>query len=102
MALGFGNSLAKIQSHKRQSGIVTRRLRSGGLTPSFKAKWYPFGPVLSVVLCVCIILGQFYAYEDFTLLGFIVAYFGLFIFFACYLGYKFVKRRKASSRWKPT
>lgn len=60
----------------------------------YKAKWYPFGPILSAVLCVCIILGQFYAYGDFSVLGFIVAYIGLFIFLACYFGYKFVKKTK--------
>jgi lysine-specific permease len=60
----------------------------------FKAKLYPFGPVLSAVLCICIILGQFYAYGDFTVMGFIVAYIGLFIFLVCYLGYKYVKKTK--------
>jgi len=60
----------------------------------YKAKWYPFGPIFAAILCACIILGQFYAYGDFSVLGFIVAYIGLFIFLACYFGYKIVKKAK--------
>lgn len=60
----------------------------------FKAKFYPFGPLFAGILCACIIIGQFYAYGDFSVVGFFVAYIGLFIFAACYLGYKFVKKTK--------
>ncbi|HWQ77757.1 MAG TPA: amino acid permease [Anaerovoracaceae bacterium] len=60
----------------------------------FKAKFYPFGPLFAAILCACIIIGQFYAYGDFSVLGFFVAYIGLFIFFACYFGYKAVKKTK--------
>jgi lysine-specific permease len=60
----------------------------------FKAKFYPFGPLFAGILCACIIIGQFYAYGDFSVIGFFVAYIGLFIFAACYLGYKFVMKTK--------
>lgn len=60
----------------------------------FKAKFYPFGPLFAAILCACIIIGQFYAYGDFSVVGFFVAYIGLFIFLVCYLGYKIVKKTK--------
>lgn len=60
----------------------------------FKAKFYPFGPLAAAILCACIIIGQFYAYGDFTVVGFFVAYIGLFIFAACFIGYKVAKKTK--------
>lgn len=60
----------------------------------FKAKWYPFGPLFAGILCACIIIGQFYAYGDYSMVGFFVAYIGLFFFLACYIGYKVVKKTK--------
>ena len=60
----------------------------------YRALWYPLGPILSLVVCGGIIIGQFYAYGDFSVMGFIVAYLGLFIFFGCYFGYKIVKKTK--------
>ncbi len=60
----------------------------------YKSKFFPFGPIFAFILCVCIILGQFYAYGDYSVTGFFIAYIGLFIFFACYFGYKFVKKTK--------
>ncbi|MEL7654387.1 MAG: amino acid permease [Bacillota bacterium] len=63
----------------------------------FKAKLYPFGPLFAAILCACIIIGQFYAYGDFSVMGFFVAYIGLFLFLACYIGYKVVKKTKMIS-----
>lgn len=60
----------------------------------FKAKLFPFGSLSAAILCACIIIGQFYAYGDYSVMGFFVAYIGLFIFFACYFGYKIVKKTK--------
>lgn len=60
----------------------------------FKAKLFPFGSLFAAILCACIIIGQFYAYGDYSVMGFFVAYIGLFIFFACYFGYKIVKKTK--------
>lgn len=60
----------------------------------FKAKFYPFGPLFAAILCACIIIGQYYAYGDYSTTGFFVAYIGLIIFFGCYFGYKFTKKTK--------
>ena len=64
----------------------------------FKAKWYPFGPILATVLCVVVIIGQgMYAFsgDKVDWLGIVVAYIGIPLFLALYLGYKFVKKTKA-------
>jgi lysine-specific permease len=60
----------------------------------FKAKLYPFGPIFAFVICALIIVGQYYAYGDYTVTGFFVAYIGLFVFLACFFGYKIVKKTK--------
>ncbi|MEL7656415.1 MAG: gamma-aminobutyrate permease, partial [Bacillota bacterium] len=48
----------------------------------------------AAILCGLIIFGQYYAYGDYSVAGFFVAYIGLFIFLACYIGYKVVKQTK--------
>jgi len=63
----------------------------------FKAKLFPFGSLFAAILCACIIIGQFYAYGDYSVMGFFVAYIGLFFFGACYFGYKIVKKTKMIS-----
>lgn len=60
----------------------------------YRAKLYPFGPIFSFILCACIISGQYYAYGNYTLEGFMVAYIGLFVFIGCFAGYKIVKKTK--------
>lgn len=60
----------------------------------FKAKFFPFGPIFAFILCSCIVLGQYYAYGDYSVSGFFVAYIGLFIFVGCFIGYKVVKKTK--------
>ena len=63
----------------------------------FKAKWYPFGPILATVLCAIVIVGQgMSAFSGDTIdwLGILVAYIGIPLFLILYLGYKIVKRTK--------
>nr|WP_272908385.1 amino acid permease [Alicyclobacillus tolerans] len=63
----------------------------------YKAKWYPFGPTLAVVLCLIVIFGQ-----DYTAFtggkidwGSVTAiYIGIPLFLVLWLGYKFVKKTK--------
>jgi amino acid permease len=50
--------------------------------------------LFAAILCACIIIGQYYAYGDYSVVGFFVAYVGLIIFFGCYFGYKIVKKTK--------
>ena len=63
----------------------------------FKAKWYPFGPILATILCIIVIVGQgMSAFSGDTIdwLGIVVAYIGIPLFLALYFGYKFTKKTK--------
>ncbi|MDR1574162.1 MAG: amino acid permease [Clostridiales Family XIII bacterium] len=60
----------------------------------YKAMLYPFGPLLAMALCVIVIFGQFFVNDDFTLLGFFVAYVGAVMFLLIFVIYKVVKRTK--------
>ncbi|MGE7758621.1 amino acid permease [Peribacillus sp. NPDC097895] len=66
----------------------------------YKAKWFPFGPILSFVLCMGVIAGQ--NYEAFIKgsidwYGVAVSYIGLPIFLAIWLGYKVYHKTKLIS-----
>lgn len=61
---------------------------------AYRAKFYPFGPIAAFTICALIIMGQYWAYGDYTVMGFFVAYIGLVFFAACFFGYKFVKKTK--------
>ncbi|MGG4266097.1 amino acid permease [Peribacillus simplex] len=66
----------------------------------YKAKWFPFGPILSLVLCIGVIAGQ--NYEAFLSgsidwYGVAVSYIGLPLFLAIWLGYKIYHRTKIIS-----
>lgn len=63
----------------------------------YKAWLFPVGPILAFILCIIIIAGQNYsAFTGDTIdwYGVSVAYIGLPIFFAVYLGYKYIKKTK--------
>ena len=63
----------------------------------YKAWLFPVGPILAFILCVIIICGQNYsAFTGDTIdwYGVSVAYIGLPIFFAVYLGYKYINKTK--------
>lgn len=64
----------------------------------FKAKWYPFGPIFAMILCLIVIIGQgTFAFSGGSIdwLGIVVAYIGIPLFLALYVGYKVVKKTKA-------
>ncbi|RRN74067.1 amino acid permease [Peribacillus simplex] len=66
----------------------------------YKAKWFPFGPILSFVLCMGVIAGQ--NYEAFLSgsidwYGIAVSYIGLPLFLAIWLGYKIYHKTKLIS-----
>ena len=63
----------------------------------YKAWLFPVGPILAFILCVIIIAGQNYSAftgETIDWYGVSVAYIGLPIFFAVYLGYKYINKTK--------
>ena len=64
----------------------------------FKAKWYPFGPIFAMILCLIVIIGQgTFAFSGGSIdwLGIVVAYIGIPLFLALYAGYKLAKKTKA-------
>lgn len=65
---------------------------------TFKAKLYPFGPIFAMILCLVVIFGQgmsAFSGGSINWLGVLVAYIGIPLFLALYLGYKIVKKTKA-------
>ncbi|MDI3090340.1 amino acid permease [Priestia megaterium] len=63
----------------------------------YVSKFFPFGPILSTVLCLVTILGQ--NYSAFTgskidWYGVLVSYIGLPLFLLLYFGYKIIKKTK--------
>ncbi|MFS0781680.1 amino acid permease [Bacillus sp. 1P06AnD] len=63
----------------------------------YKAKWYPFGPIFALILCLIIILGQNYsafAGDSIDWHGLLVSYISLPIFLGCWIGYKWKYKTK--------
>ncbi|WP_026676254.1 amino acid permease [Fictibacillus gelatini] len=63
----------------------------------YKAKWFPFGPLFSFILCLFVVLGQ--NYGAFTggkidWYGVAVSYIGLPLFIIAWLAYKWIKKTK--------
>lgn len=63
----------------------------------FKAKWYPLGPILALIMCVIVIIGQNYEAliqgRDFVTL--LTSYIGLWLFLLIWAGYKLITKSKA-------
>jgi lysine-specific permease len=63
----------------------------------YKAKWYPFGPIFALVLCLIIMAGQNYGAfmgETIDWAGAMASYCGIPFFVVCYLGFKLAKGSK--------
>ncbi|WP_338751182.1 amino acid permease [Bacillus sp. FJAT-52991] len=63
----------------------------------FKAKWYPFGPLLTLVLCSIVIIGQgsdVISGDTINWYGMLVSYISLPVFIILWLGYKIIKKTK--------
>ena len=63
----------------------------------YKAKWFPFGPILAMVLCFLVIVGQNYnafLSGEVNWYDIVVSYAGIPIFLATYFGYKLSKKSK--------
>lgn len=63
----------------------------------YRAKWYPFGPIFALILCLVIILGQ--GYSAFTSghinwAGVTATYLGIPVFLLLWLSYKIIKKTK--------
>ena len=63
----------------------------------FTAKWYPFGPILALIMCIVIIIGQGYSCikpEGIDWSGLIASYIGIPLFLGLYIGYKIKHKTK--------
>jgi Amino acid transporters len=55
----------------------------------YKAKWFPFGPLLAIVLGIVIIIGQdVRSLVNFNVGRLLISYSGVIILFVCWLYYK--------------
>lgn len=63
----------------------------------FKARWYPFGPLLTLILCSIVIIGQgsgVISGEGINWYGMLVSYISLPVFIILWVGYKVMKKTK--------
>ena len=63
----------------------------------YKAKWYPFGPILALLMCLIIIIGQGYSCikpSGIDWKGLVASYIGIPLFFALYIYYKIKHKTK--------
>lgn len=63
----------------------------------YRAKLYPFGPIMSVILCTIVIFGAniwVFQAETFSMFDFVTNYICIPIFICLYFGYKVVKKTK--------
>ncbi|CUB09077.1 Lysine-specific permease [Bacillus cereus] len=63
----------------------------------YKAKWYPFAPIASIVLCIIVIIGQKYEIfigKEVSWENLLMTYIGLPIFFVVWFGYKWKNKTK--------
>ena len=68
----------------------------------FKAKLFPFGPIFTCILCIVIMIGQYYANGVYSFMGLVVAYGGLVVVFIIFLAYKFIRKTKFVKLSTPT
>lgn len=63
----------------------------------YRARWYPAGPIIALVMCVVVIIGQGMevVFSDFSWVSFIGIYIGLFLFLAVWIGHRFVTGSRA-------
>lgn len=63
----------------------------------FKAKWYPAGPIITLILCTVVIIGQgnqIMSGDNINWYGLIVSYISLPVFIILWLGYKLIYKTK--------
>lgn len=63
----------------------------------YKSKWYPLGPIMSIILCTIVIFGSniwIFQAETFSWFDFTTNYLCIPIFICLYVGYKIVKKTR--------
>jgi len=93
---GFIAWLGIAISHYRFRKAFVAQGRSMDELP-FLAKWFPFGTLFALVLCVIVILGQNYQAflgETIDWNGILVSYIGLPLFLILWIGYKWIHKTR--------
>ena len=54
----------------------------------YMAKGFPVGPMICMLMCAFVICGQFFAYGDYSIKGFMTAYIGLVLFIVLFVGWR--------------
>ncbi|MEY2195966.1 amino acid permease [Neobacillus sp. BF23-41] len=91
---GFIKWLGIAVSHYRFRKAYVAQGRDLNELP-FKAKWYPLGPVITLLFFVVFILGQnLFSGHQVSWAEILATYIGLPIFLLLWLGYKFIKKTK--------
>lgn len=54
----------------------------------YMAKGFPVGPIITMLICAVVIVGQFFAYGDYSFKGFMTAYIGLVFFCVLWVGWR--------------
>lgn len=63
----------------------------------YRARWFPFGPILAFIICFIVMVGQGYAQfleGSINWIGVVATYIGLPLFLLIYLGYKWKHRTR--------
>ena len=61
----------------------------------YKAKWFPFGPILALILCILVIIGQdIQSFKDFNWQAIGVSYMSVPLFIILYAYYKIKYKTK--------
>ncbi|WP_162166247.1 hypothetical protein [Campylobacter fetus] len=62
----------------------------------FRAKWYPLGPIVALIMCAVVIVGQ--NYESFVqgkdMVSLLTSYIGLYIFIIIWIAHKTITKSK--------
>jgi len=93
---GFVTWLGIAISHYRfRKGFLKQGYRLEQLP--YRAKWFPFGPILAAILCTVVTLGQNYQAflgNQIDWVGAAATYIGLPLFFVAWIGYMFVRKSR--------
>lgn len=84
-----------ISHYRFRKGLVRQGVDLNHL--SYKAMWFPFGPIFALILCIVVIIGQSLdaiSNGQIVWSQMILLYSGLVIFLVLWLGYKAVHRTK--------
>lgn len=82
-----------ISHYRFQRAMVAQGVDLGIL--KYRAKWFPFGPLFALVICILVIIGQNpQSFIHFNLQEVLITYIDIPLIIVLYLGYKFYYKTK--------